>query len=224
MQLNLSIILGMALADSIKPTVFAVLITLLTSLKSKSNTKLFLSGISFIGSFFTTSLIVGLYFLPAFTYLSKASRIPYVLIGIYTLLLGILELIKHFRPKKKYLSKSIFDPYNRIKSYKKALLNSNIPSSLLGIIVAFLELPLSGAIYIATLSTYTTSMPAEYTFILLAAYNMILLIPLVIITLSVSRGISTKPYHLWQRSHHNQIHLGISSILIVFGIWLITFA
>ena len=91
MQLNLPIIIGIALADSANPVTIGILSKLLLTQKLTSNQRSVYKGISYTSGYFVTSYVTGLFLLPLF-YLSYHT-FPFTLhlLGIIVTITGFLE-------------------------------------------------------------------------------------------------------------------------------------
>lgn len=223
MQLNLPIIVGAASADSVNPVAFGVLLILLSSLGRKADSQnVFYHGLAYTAGFFIASLLSGIFLLPVLYLFSSASSLFYPLVGGTLCLIGLSELIKHFRPQTSLLHHSFFDNTLRQQRFSVKSVPSPTSAFVLGTLVSFAELPFSRGIYLATLSLFNITTLAQPLSTMLALYNVILIIPLIIITLTASLGLSTDQFRLWQKDHHSELHLGIASLLIILGLWLIT--
>lgn len=217
---TLSLILVSAAIDSINPCAIGVLILMVSvvlSGKGSAKKLLFLGGL-YIFAIFITYLLAGLgliYFLasvPLFVaeYLS-------LIVGGFVILAGILE-IKDFFWYGKGFSLQI-PPYfaNKIHKYSK---NLTVPGVIfLGAFIAGVELPCTGAPYLAIITVLSLNFNL-YAFFLLVLYNVIFVAPLIVILLLVAGGTKINAIQNWKQANKGYMRLLIGLMLVGLG-WLL---
>jgi len=217
---TLSLILVSAAIDSINPCAIGVLILMVSVVlggKGSVRKLLFLGGL-YIFSIFVTYLLAGLgliYFLasvPLFVaeYLS-------LFVGGLVILAGLLE-IKDFFWYGKGFSLQI-PPYfaNKIHKFSK---NLTVPGVIfLGAFIAGVELPCTGAPYLAIITILSLNFNL-YAFLLLVIYNIVFVAPLIIILLLVAGGTKVNAIENWKQANKGYMRLFIGLLLIGLG-WLL---
>src|SRR3989344_2488184 len=127
-SLTIPILVGAALVDSINPCAFGVLIFLLTY------------------------LIAGFALLPVLQQFGRAATGVYLAISILLIIFGLLE-IKDFFWYGKGPSLGIFPAAaRRIEYYTQKVTGKLKTSFFLGVFVALVELPCTGAVYLGVLA------------------------------------------------------------------------
>lgn len=218
MNITWPILTGAALADSLNPITFALLILLYQFHQQdkvkKSSTNDHLGA--FICGVFLTNLIIGHTF-PFI--LSLTNTLTPIVIPI----LGTISIVAGLHQTKTYFIKPKSPPVpKRLTTYARAFSHSLLVSASLGAIVTLVELPISGLTYISTLTIATlTSFPGPANLSLLL-YNTIYITPLILIALHLSYDLKTKRFELLGKEHKNSLTLGAGLLLISLGIWLLT--
>ncbi len=217
---TLSLIIISAAIDSINPCAIGVLILMVSVvLGGKGSLKklLFLGGL-YIFAIFITYLIAGLgliYFLaniPLFVteYLA-------LFVGSLVILAGLLE-IKDFFWYGKGFSLQI-PPYfaQKIHEYSK---NLTVPGVIfLGAFIAGVELPCTGAPYLAIITVLSMNFNLA-AFVLLIIYNIIFVLPLVVILLLVAGGTKISALQKWKQENKGYMRFAIGLLLVGLG-WLL---
>ncbi len=222
-DINIPLIIGAAAVDSINPCAFGVLIFLLSYLAGslKNKKKILFHGLIYILGVFITYLIAGSILLPIIRSVAGLSVWVYFGIAVFIILAGLLE-IKDFFWYGKGFSLSIFpSEAKRIKKYVKSISASPLTAFFLGIFVAIVELPCTGAAYLAVLTIMSLSGLNLSNLTLLVLYNLIFVFPLVVILFAFTRGISAKQFRIWENKYKKWMRLAIGSILLLLGVWMI---
>ena len=217
---TLSLVVISAAIDSINPCAIGVLILMVSVVMGgKGSTKRLLTlGGLYIFSIFLTYLLAGLgliYFLASVP-LFVAEYLA-LFVGALVIFAGILE-IKDFFWYGKGFSLQI-PPYfaNKIHNYSK---NITIPGVIfLGAFIAGVELPCTGAPYLAIITVLSLNFNMS-AFFLLVLYNIIFVLPLVIILLLVAGGTKISAIQNWKQANKGYMRLGIGLMLIGLG-WLL---
>lgn len=230
MPIALPILIGAALVDSINPCAFGVLIFLLAYLAKTFNKpyKLLVHGLTYIFAVFLTYLLAGLLLLPVIQGLGAVSTTIYAVIGALVIIAGLVELKDFFWYGKGPTLALIPGASERIKMYANKISASLAGAFGLGVFVALVELPCTGAVYLAILSVISLHATTAFTYAqaatLLVLYNLIFVAPLVFILFLVYRGAETDAIEVWRRKHRKLMRALIGLTLVGLGVWMIWFA
>ncbi len=218
-EISLPIIIGAALIDGINPCAFGVLIFMLAYLAKTSKTKMLVNGLIYILFVFLTYLVCGLILLPVIRQLAGFSVVSYYIIAGVVGFAGLLEIKDYFWYGRGF-SLTIFpSEAERIKKYVKRVGKS----AFLGTFVALVELPCTGAVYLAVLALMSLSGVTVSNISFLVIYNLVFVLPLAIILFMVYRGIHWKKFENWRQRHRDLMRLFTGVLLIVLAIWMVEF-
>lgn len=227
--LTLGIVIVAALADSINPCVFGVLIFLLAYMTKcfKNKARMLTAGLIYTSVVYITYFLIGLGIF-TLAYTAGLSRPFYWFAAIIAITVGIFEIKDFFWYGKWFSFQIIPGGAERIKRYSNmmARFGSKHPSlsliiaGLLGILVVFVELPCTGAPYLAILGLlsqgeFATGVP------LLLLYNLVFILPLIFIIGMVYLGYKSRKLENWRRKHRGLMRLAIGLFLIALGAYMI---
>lgn len=223
--LTIPILVGAALIDSINPCAFGVLIFLIAYLFKAfhSRRSVLVHGLTYISAVFLTYLIAGLLLLPVISQLGRIGTGTYVGIGIILIIFGMLE-IKDFFFYGRGPTLGIFPSAGRrIEILVRHITGKLYTSFFLGVFVALVELPCTGAVYLGVLALVSLAGLTASNFLLLVIYNLLFVLPLVVILLLIHRGGQTEKFEKWREKYRGQMRLAIGLLLIGLGVWMIKF-
>ena len=219
---TVTIVLGSAAIDSINPCAIGVLILMISVVMSgkKSVKRLLLLGSAYIFAIFATYLIAGLGLVYFF------SEIPIVIaeylsiaVGALVIFAGVLEMKDYFWYGKGF---SLHIPAQAAKKIKE-LSNSNTTTvggiMLLGAFVAAVELPCTGAPYLAIITILRIDFDV-WALLLMVLYNFIFVLPLIVILVMVAGGAKVSSVKKWKEDSKGGMRLAIGVSLIALG-WLL---
>lgn len=228
-QLNLGIIIAAALADSINPCVFGVLIFLLAYMTAvfKNKAKMLLAGIIYITSVYATYFLIGIG-LFTLAYTAGIAKPFYRFAAIVAILAGLFEIKDYFWYGKGFSLQMIPGAAERIKKYSKVMAKLEIKhpvlslavAALLGIFVVFVELPCTGAPYLAILGLLSKGNYGEGIPLLLL-YNLIFILPLIVIVALVYIGHTSRMLEKWRKENRGLMRLGIGLFLLGLGAYML---
>lgn len=217
---TLSIVVISALIDSINPCAIGVLILMVSVVLSGKGSmrRLLMLGGLYIGAIFLTYLLAGLgliYFLANVP--MYVSEYLALLVGAFVIIAGLLE-IKDFYWYGKGFSLQIPPVFaEKIHKYSK---NVTVPGVMfLGAFIAGVELPCTGAPYLAIITLLSLNFDL-YAFGLLILYNVIFVLPLIIILLLVAGGVKVSKIKKWKQANKGYMRFAIGFMLIGLG-WLL---
>jgi cytochrome c biogenesis protein CcdA len=220
------ILIGAAVVDSINPCAFGVLIFLLAYLikTKKKKLKLLTHGLTYISAVFLTYLLAGIILLPIIGSLGSTSVMFYALIGLLTIFFGLLELKDVFWYGRGLSLSLLPGAAQRIKMYANYISDSYTSSFLLGAFVALVELPCTGAVYLAILSLFSLHGVQADTVAWLVIYNLIFVFPLVVILFGFYSGVKAEAFETWRKNNRKGMRLAIGLLLLLLGGWMLTTA
>lgn len=209
-----------ALIDSINPCAIGVLVLMISVLLGAKHTVkrlLFLGGL-YIVSVFATYLVAGLglvYFL-AWLPLVVTEYIA-ITVGVIIVIAGVIEIKDYFWYGEGF---SLAIPPRYAKKLHDFSARATVPGIVfLGAFVAGVELPCTGAPYLAIITLLSQYFDLS-AFLLLVLYNVIFVLPLVVILLLVASGKHLYDIKAWKQRTRHYMRLGMGIMLIVMG-WLL---
>jgi cytochrome c biogenesis protein CcdA len=217
------VVITTALVDSINPCAIGVLVFLIATLLtlSKDKRKMITIGGIYIAAVFLTYLAAGFGLLIFIQRLNISNALSWIVGGV-VILMGIIE-IKDFFWYGKGLSLRI--PAKRSKQITKYIKKISIPGSIfLGMFVAAVELPCTGGPYLAITTLLAKIGFSWQTFWLLFVYNLIFVLPLIVILVLVYFGVDIKAIKGWKDEKKKWMRLAIGLVLIALGVLLILWA
>ncbi len=226
-ELTLPIIVGFALIDSINPCVIGVLLLLITILlKAKKKRAVLVNGSVYTLGVYTTYIIGGVTLLSLFNAVREIqllSQMFYVIIGAFVLLAAFLEIKDYFWYGRWF---SLAIPKRFVKTVESNARNTHtslISAFLFGSLVTLIELPCTGAPYLAIITMMSQSgvqfFPA---LLLLLLYNLVFVVPLIVIIYLGYKGIGYKRMEMWRREQKGRMRLAVGIMLLGISVWIIT--
>lgn len=213
--LTFPLVVGAALADSTNPCGLAVLaFLLLTMTTAGSRKRILFTGGAFIAAMFLFHLLVGigLFSIISLSGLSKAFSI---LGGLVALTFGLINLVELLQNKETFLLSIAESHKGILGNYAR---EASIPAAfILGILAGILGFTCTGGIYISILGVMGKDMSVSAGLGWLVLYNLIFVLPLIIITLLAAYGISPERADHLRTRHKRALRALIAFILIALG-------
>ncbi|MCH7730056.1 hypothetical protein IID21_00840 [Patescibacteria group bacterium] len=211
-----------AAIDAINPCAIGVMILMVSAVlvSGRSVKRLIFLGLTYIFSIFLTYLLAGLgllYFFSAIplyvtAYLS-------ILVGTIIIAAGVVEIKDYFWYGKGF---SLAIPtYFSKKLHKMSSKTTFLGIALLGVFVSAVELPCTGAPYLAIIALLSQNFDFN-AFLLLVLYNIIFVSPLLIILGLVVSGVKLQNIKLWKQVNRGRMRLMVGLLLVALG-WLLIF-
>ncbi len=221
---GLGTVLATAAVDSINPCAIGVLILLISTLLMLSHNRRKMLGIALVYIF---SIYV-VYFLAGLGLMVFLSFIPLTITEYITLTValiviagGILEIKDYFWYGAGLSLRLTGKNVERIKQYAK---HTSLPSVIfLGAFVAAVELPCTGGPYLAITALLAQNFNMEAVY-LLVIYNIIFVMPLIVILLAVYFGTNIKNIENWKGHYKSYMRLATGIIMVALGILLMLIA
>ncbi|MBI2659410.1 GAP family protein [Candidatus Woesearchaeota archaeon] len=216
---TLGTVVATALIDSINPCAIGVLILLISIMIAfKTKKEMLFYGFVYVFAVFVTYVLAGfgiLYFLssvPLFI-----SEYISIIVGSLIIIAGLIE-IKDFFWYGQGITLAI--PPERAKQIHEMTKKITLPGVIfLGIFVAGVELPCTGAPYLAILLLLSQNFNFA-AFLMLILYNIIFVLPLVVILLMVNFGFKIQNIKRWKQNNRTYMRLATGVVLILLG-WLL---
>ncbi len=217
---TLTTVVVTAMIDAINPCAIGVLILMMSVIISsrQSVKKMVMLCSIYIFAIFVTYLAAGLglvYFMSKIPlYLAEYISIA---VGIFIIFAGLLEIKEYFW-YGKWFSLSIPSVFaKKLHSYTTKITVPGI--ALLGVFVAGVELPCTGAPYLAIITLLSQYFDFS-AFLLLVLYNIIFVSPLIVITAMVAAGKKLHEVKKWKQESRGVMRLFIGLMLVGMG-WLL---
>ena len=225
-NLTLGAIALAALVDSINPCAMMVLILLMSSLfvYQKGNSKrIFATAFAFILAVFITYFFIGFLLTNIVSAFDISKQIIFAVSGI-AILLGVLNLKDAFFFRKGGWAIEIPEIWRDKLTQVIMKVTSPVGAFFAGMLVTIFELPCTGGPYIFGLSLISSSMNVLERISLLLFYNLIFVLPLIILAGIVVKGSATiEQAEEWRNKHFKLLHGITGVVLIICGLWVLLF-
>lgn len=229
-EITLGIVIAAALADSINPCVFGVLIFLLaymTRVFRKNKRRMLMAGMIYVAAVYVTYFLIGMGIF-TLAYTAGLAKPFYMLAAAVAIIAGLLEIKDYFWYGRGLSLQIVPGGAGRIKKYLRLIkhLETDHPAlSLLvalglGVFVVFVELPCTGAPYLAILGMLSTGSFAAGVPLLLL-YNLVFILPLFVIIGLVYMGHASRRLEKWRKKQRGLMRLCIGLFLLALGAYMI---
>jgi cytochrome c biogenesis protein CcdA len=218
------VVVTTALVDSVNPCAIGVLVIMIATLLKLSHNKKRMLGIGsiYIFTVFLTYLAAGFGLL---TFIQQFPGISIYLgwiVGVIVIFMGLVEIKDYFAYGKGF---SLHIPKKHAKTIMDKINHLTTGGSIfLGIFVAAVELPCTGGPYLAITTALARIGLSWRIFWLLVVYNLIFVMPLIIIMLMVYFGADAEKIKNWKDDKKKWMRLFTGLLLIGLGVLLILFA
>ncbi|MEK7660031.1 MAG: cytochrome c biogenesis protein CcdA [Patescibacteria group bacterium] len=228
--LTWGIVTTAALADSINPCVIGALVFLLAFMTRvfKTRTMMIVGGLLYTSVVYLTYLGIGFGILKVTGAVAVASMFT-LLAAVIAILAGFLEIKDYFWYGKGFSLQMIPGGAERLKQYVSQIekMEKRHPAflllsiALLGVFVVIIELPCTGAPYLAILALIQSEATFAQAVPLLLFYNLVFILPLLVIVGLTLFGVSSDQLEAWRKRHRGFMRLGVGLFLIGLGIYLL---
>jgi cytochrome c biogenesis protein CcdA len=215
-------VVATAAIDAINPCAIGVMILMVSAVlvAGQSMKRLIFLGLLYTFAVFITYLLAGfglLYFLADIPlYITEYISIA---VGSLIIVAGLLEMKDFFWYGRGF---TLAIPVYFSKKLAGFASNTTaVGVFLLGVFVSAVELPCTGAPYLAIITLLSQNFDATALW-LLVIYNIIFVSPLLIILLLVVMGVKLQSIKMWKQMNRGNMRLFIGVLLIVLG-WLLIF-
>lgn len=218
---TLGLVISSALIDSINPCAIGVLILMVSVVlgSGKGTKRLILLGSAYIFAIFTTYLLAGLGLIYFFSEIPIAiAEYLSIAVSILVIAAGVLEIKDYFWYGK---GPSLHIPKRFVSKIQKMSGGATtiISVTLLGVFVAAVELPCTGAPYLAII----TILRIDFNFtalMMMVLYNLLFVAPLIVILIMVATGTKTATIASWKEEKKGAMRLMIGVLLAALG-WIL---
>lgn len=222
------------LVDGLNPCAFATLIFFVSylSLSGRKGKEILLVGFAFTLGVFIAYLLIGLGLYRILdllgNWLNILSKIIYGITALVCLIFGILNFLDYLKTRKGDLG----DMSLKLPDKLRLRINETIRKGknvkayafgafVTGLVVSLLELACTGQVYLPTI-IFVSSVPElrlrSFSYLLL--YNLMFIVPLIIVFVLVYFGTSSKQLTTFIQEKGSGIKLAMSILFIVLAIWL----
>ena len=212
------------LLDSVNPCAFAVILLLIAFLFTlrKARSHILMLGAVYIGMIFLVYFAIGLGFLGTI----RLSDEPHFVarVGAWILIgLGMINLVEYFFPRFPLkLHMPAFAHARTHQLIKQATLPATIGA---GILVGLCTFPCSGGIYVSVITLLNAKTTLAWGVSYLALYNVMFVLPLIVILLAAGNRVTAKAWASWERQNSLNIRLWYGVTMVSLGaivlLWII---
>jgi len=220
-ELTVPAVVIAALADSVNPCTFAVLVLLLgTLLVAGKKGKVLQVGLAFTGAIYMSYFLMGI---GVFSAIQAAGvQRPFILVvSSLAILLGLWNMKDYFAYGKWF---SIEVPKRWRPTVKRITSSAvSVPGAFaVGVLDSLFLLPCSSGPYIAILALLSKTATKTEGIVYLAFYNLIFILPLVAITMAVHFGFTTTARaERWRSARLGKLHLASGVVMLLLGVGMI---
>ncbi|HBO17049.1 MAG: Cytochrome c biogenesis protein [Candidatus Moranbacteria bacterium GW2011_GWE2_35_2-] len=218
--LSFPVLIGAALVDAINPCAFAVLIILVaTVVGAQGRKKALWSGLLFSLAVFISYFLMGLGLYKVIT-IFNLPKIISIIVGVLAIVIGLANLKDAFWHGKVFLMEV---PMSWRPKMKSILKNVTSPLGALGagFLVSLFLLPCTSGPYIVVLGLLAEKVQISRTLLLLTVYNLIFVLPMVMITLAMYFGLRGGKMEQWRTKNIHLLHGAAGVIMTGIGVYLI---
>ena len=215
--LSLPLVIVTGLVDGVNPCAFAVLIFLLTFLLqiSSNRKRMIRAGIVYIIAVYTTYFLAGVGLLSVIQ-VSGFSGLVVKVAAVLAIFAGLINIKDYFWYGKGI---SLGIPKSKKKVIEKWTHKANIPAALvLGFLVSMFELPCTGGVYLAILAMLADNVTRIKAVYYLLIYNVMFVLPLIVILFFVIKGMSAEHIESWRESKKTWMRLVLGIVLVLLGL------
>jgi cytochrome c biogenesis protein CcdA/glutaredoxin len=220
-KLTVPAVIGAAAVDAINPCAFAVLIILLTTiLASGSRRRSLYAGIAFTIAIFISYFLMGIGLYSAIQ-ATGISHSFFIIVAVLAILLGLFNLKDYLWYGKWFITEVPMKWRPKLKKLIKGV--TSVPGAfLIGFVVSLFLLPCTSGPYIVILGLLAKAATKNYALLLLVLYNLIFILPMLIITLAIYFGFTTtQKAEEWRTRKLKILHLIAGIILLLLGVGMI---
>ena len=228
-------VVGAGLIDGINPCAFATLIFFVSylTLSGRQGKEVLLVGGTFTLGVFLAYLAVGLGLYKVLelvgSTLEIVSNIVYAVTGVFCLVLAVISFMDYRKAKKGQIEDMMLNLPEPLRKQINATIrkgrntrNYIFGAFFAGVLISFLELACTGQVYLPTI-IFVSSIPEMRlrALFFLIIYNLLFILPLVIIFVLVYFGTTSKDLTKFLHERAALVKLIMGIIFIALGGWLI---
>ncbi len=235
--LTLPTVIIAAFLDGINPCAFVTMIFFVSYLTflGRKGREILLVGMTFTLGVFITYTLVGLSllkFIQGLSFLPMVARVVYVITAGFAFLFGCLSISDYFKWKKNStaemslkLPDSLRKRINLIISRNFRLRNYLLGALIMGFLVSLLELACTGQVYLPTIIFVNQVSKFNLTaLIYLVVYNVVFILPLMIVFTLVYFGATSRNLTMFMQKHLGTVKIMTSVLFFALGCVLLIFS
>jgi cytochrome c biogenesis protein CcdA len=217
--LTIPLVIFCAGIDSINPCAFSVLVILLLSIIAlQTRRQVLMVGITYIAAVFLFYFLSGIGIL-SFVQVSGVSSLISKAAALIAIVLGLIYIIDAAVKKEGFI---LAIPASKKEVIERYIITATLPAAfILGVLVGIFELPCTGGIYLTILSLISSTMTLSEGIPYLILYNVIFILPLIIILLVVVVGIPPERVNAWRVDNRRKLRVVIGIAMIFVGVFII---
>ena len=212
------------LIDSVNPCAFAVILLLIAFLFTlrQSRGRILKLGLVYIAMIFIVYFGIGLGLFRAVRLSSDPHFVArlgsWILIG-----LGVINLLEFFFPKFPI---KLHMPSLAGERTQQLIQKATLPATMAaGFLVGLCTFPCSGGIYVSIITLLNAKTTYSWGLVYLFLYNLVFVLPLVVILFGLGNRMIAKRWASWEREHSLKIRLWYGLVMVVMGaamlLWII---
>ena len=216
--LTIPAVISAAAVDAINPCAFAVLIILLTTiLASGTKKRTLFAGIAFTASIYISYFLMGIGLYSAIQ-AAGLTRTFYSIVAVLAIMVGLFNLKDYLWYGKWFVMEVPMSWRPKMKSLIKGV--TSVPGAfLIGFVVSLFLLPCTSGPYIVILGLLAETATKNTAFLLLLLYNLIFVLPMLVITFAVYFGFTTtEQAEAWRTKKLKVLHLIAGIIILLLGV------
>jgi len=220
-RITLPAVLTAAALDSINPCAFAVLVLLLgTLLVAKRKEKILRAGLAFSAAIFISYFLMGYGLYSAIRAMNVVSSF-YLGVSALAILAGLINLKSYFFPDSSLQLEVPASWKPKVEKMVKGI--TSAPGAfLIGFGVSLLLLPCTSGPYIAILGLLSKSTINLYATGMLLIYNMVFIVPMIVITAAVHFGfLTTAKVESWRQQRMGLMRLSTGLLMLALGVMML---
>jgi len=217
-SITLGAVVSAAAVDAINPCAFAVLIILLTTILATNNRKkALLAGLAFTLSIYISYFLMGIGLYSAIQ-AAKLTHWFYGAVAVLAIIVGLFNLKDFFAYGKWFVMEVPMSWRPKLKCVLGGV--TSVPGAfLIGFVVSLFLLPCTSGPYIVILGLLAKAATKNYALILLLIYNLIFILPMLLITGFIYFGLTTThKAEKWRKKKLKYLHLIAGIIILCLGI------
>ncbi len=217
MNVTLPLVLSTGLLDSFNPCAISLLLIYIALMFTlgKSRKEIMGFGLFYISAIYVTYFLIGLGLLRVF-HLFGIPNLILQIGGWLAIIFGLLNLKEYYYPE---LPPHIKMPYSVRQKANDIAYKASIPAAItLGVLVGITEFPCSGAVYLTILAYLQAQETFASGIFYLIVYNLMFVLPLIIIYLVASNRIIVEKIINKQEQMGRKMHLLLAGLMIVLGL------
>jgi len=233
-SLNVLAVVGAGLLDGVNPCAFATMIFLVSylTIRKRARRELLLTGIAFTAGVFVAYLGIGLgmfRLLDRWPALEAVGRWIYLVTAVICLALAWGSFADFRKARQGRLDEMTLKLPDRLAKANRKLIREGssargfvLASFGLGLVVSLIELACTGQVYLPTI-VFVLGVPGLRTRATLALllYNLMFVLPLVVVFLLVYCGTTSQQLLAWMKRHAASVKLATAVLFLVLSGWLV---